>query len=299
MSSRLILRIQDKYARLTTSEQRLADILVASDDNILTYSATELAQLAGISKATVARFFQKLGYADFNEVRTQAREERNRTQPYQVMVADTLVARNKPQQSVSISEHLEMEVANITRTFETLNTELLRDSAKLIKQAPCVWFLGLGIEAGLAQYGRVLLSRVRPNVQVLGATQGAWAEDLAMTGPKDVLIILNLGVGHRVVKSILSFAKTTRMKVIVIADHFSIKYLKRYADLIIPCYVASPALGSSHIAIVSTLRLITLAYVDIAKNTAEQRSQIIGDINEELDDFYYSYSASSNVSKNQ
>ena len=34
------------------------------------------------TKATAARFFRNLGYTDFDEAKTQAREERNRTQPY-------------------------------------------------------------------------------------------------------------------------------------------------------------------------------------------------------------------------
>ena len=70
-----------RYEGLTASEQKLATLLLDRPDEILTFSATELAGLAGVSKATAARFFRNLGYSDFNDVRLQAREERNRTGP--------------------------------------------------------------------------------------------------------------------------------------------------------------------------------------------------------------------------
>jgi DNA-binding MurR/RpiR family transcriptional regulator len=50
--------------------------------DILTHSATQIAEMAGVSKATAARFFQHPGYGDFNEVKLQARQERDRTEPY-------------------------------------------------------------------------------------------------------------------------------------------------------------------------------------------------------------------------
>ncbi|MDP2731674.1 MAG: MurR/RpiR family transcriptional regulator, partial [Hoeflea sp.] len=80
MASRLVLRIQERYEKLTSGEQKLAQLILDRQDDILTHSATAIADMAGVSKATAARFFQHLGYADFNEVKLQAREERNRTE---------------------------------------------------------------------------------------------------------------------------------------------------------------------------------------------------------------------------
>src|SRR5262245_65191459 len=49
--------------------KKLAQLMLDREDDILTHSATEIAEMAGVSKATAARFFQHLGYADFNEVK--------------------------------------------------------------------------------------------------------------------------------------------------------------------------------------------------------------------------------------
>ena len=63
MASRLVLRIQERFSRLTAGEKKLAQLLVDRDDDILTHSATEIAEMAGVSKATAARFFHHIGYA--------------------------------------------------------------------------------------------------------------------------------------------------------------------------------------------------------------------------------------------
>jgi len=107
MASRLVLRIQERYQRLTAGEQKLARLIMDGQDDTLTYSATELAEQAGVSKATAARFFQHLGYADFNEVKLQAREERNRTEPYGLSVGvSEQIALGK-----AVASHLELELS--------------------------------------------------------------------------------------------------------------------------------------------------------------------------------------------
>ena len=90
MSTRLTLAIQEHFEKLSPSERRLATLLVDRADDLLAYSASEMAAMAGVSKATAARLFRSLGYADFNEVKLQARQERNLAPPFQREV-DTLL----------------------------------------------------------------------------------------------------------------------------------------------------------------------------------------------------------------
>ena len=163
MASRLILRIQERSARLTLSEKKIAQILLQNQNLVETHTATELAAKAGVSKATTARFFRSLGYADFEEVRLQAREERNRREPYTDV-------ESIPQTATfgrTISDHLELELRNLTRTFEELRSDLLPDLAQIMEEAPRVWFVGFGDEQGLARLGRSLFARLRHGVHEL------------------------------------------------------------------------------------------------------------------------------------
>lgn len=281
MASRLVLRIQERFARLTAGEQKLARLILDRPDDILAYSATEIAEMAGVSKATAARFFQHLGYTDFNEVRLQSREERNRTEPYELSVTQsTEVALGR-----SLSTHLELEISNLTRTFEEMRSDKVRQAAELIYRAPHVWVLGLGVDEGFARYVRLLLARLRHSVMILGINQGSWAEDLAMAGPKDALLLVTLPPHQAVLKPILAYAATSRLNVVTVTDRSSMLELQRHSKVVLPCHAASFALGPSHTAVASVLRLLCLTVASIGGQGAEQRAEIVAAIHEELGDF--------------
>jgi DNA-binding MurR/RpiR family transcriptional regulator len=280
MASRLVLRIQDHYARLTAGERKLAQLILDRQDDILTHSATQIAEMAGVSKATAARFFQHLGYADFNEVKLQAREERDRTEPY----AFSVTRSEQLALGRTIGAHLDLELSNLTKTFEELRSDKVRAAAELIAEAPHVWVLGLGAEEGFARYARLVLSRLRPGVMILGINQGSWAEDLAMTGPKDALLLISLPPRPTILSSILDYAKTSRLNVIAITDRSSILEMQRHAKVILPCHVSSFAMGPSHTAVGSAIRLLALTYAARVGQSAQQRTNIVADIHEELGD---------------
>ncbi len=281
MATRLTLRLHERISRLTPSEQKLAALLLENQALIETHSATELSALAGVSKATTARFFQNIGYADFDEARTQAREERNRTQPY----AYARQARDRPVLGRSIGDHLALELVNLTRTFEELRPDLLADAARLIVDAPRVWCLGFGAEAGLAQLARLTVARLRPDVHLLGAQAGAWAEDLAMTGPRDALILLTLEPRPRLQSSLMAYARTTRMNVVTLTDHRHYATALRFSRAVIPVHTASYGAVPSHTSMVSLLRLLAIAIIGQAGDPATDRTALIGEINEEIDLF--------------
>jgi DNA-binding MurR/RpiR family transcriptional regulator len=280
MASRLVLRIQERYQRLTAGEQKLARLIMDGQDDTLTHSATELAERAGVSKATAARFFQHLGYADFNEVKLQAREERNRTEPYGLSVgASEQIALGK-----TVGTHLDLELKNLTKTFEELRSDRVREAAEVINEAPRLWVLALGAEEGFARYARLLFARMRPQVMILGINQGSWAEDLAMTGPKDAVLLLTLPPRAKLLKPLIAYAETSRLSVITICDRAFALEAQRFSRAVLPCHVSSFGLGPSHTAVSSAIRLLAVTFAAVAGPSAMQRNDIIDGIHEELQD---------------
>lgn len=278
MASRLILRIQERLGQLTSSEKRIAEILLGNQSLVETHTATELAGLAGVSKATTARFFRNLGYADFEEVRLQAREERNRKEPY---------ARFEPlPEPVSlgrtISDHLDLELSNLTRTFEEMRSDLLPKIATMLGRAPRIWFLGFGEEHGIARLGRALFTRLRHDVHQIEGTGQDWASELAQTGPRDVLIVLSFEPRPKLLRALLAHARTTRMQIITVTDHAHAAQAERYSDVVLPCHIASYGLLPTHATMLSVLRLIAVAYVGQNPEAVSRRLATLESINEEL-----------------
>lgn len=280
MSTRLALRIQERFEKLAPSERKLAALLLDRQDDVLTYSATEMAELAGVSKATAARLFRSLGYADFNEVRLQAREERNRTAPFHQAQAVSA----EPRGARSIGAHLAAEVAALTRTFEDLRSDRLTLAADMLAEAPRVWLLGLGLDEGLVRGARLQLARLRPDVQLLGLQPGAWGEDLAMTGPRDALILATAQARPKVLRPILDYARTTRMQVITLTDPMGALWANRVSSVVLTCQPSGAGPGGSGTALASMFRLLVTTAAERIGRPASQRADLITDIHEELDD---------------
>ncbi len=281
MASRLILRIQERSARLTSSEKKIAQVLLQNQSLVETHTATELAGIAGVSKATTARFFRSLGYADFEEVRLQAREERNRREPYAALESIPEPA----SLGRTISDHLELELRNMTRTFEEMRSDLLPELAELIESAPRVWFVGFGDEQSLAAHGQAMFSRLRHSVHQLQGIGQRWAKELSMTGPRDALFLLTFEPRPKILRPLLTHARTTRMRVVTITDHAYAPQAARYSEAVLPCHLASYGMLPTHSTMLSVLRLIAVAYLGKNSETVSQRVATLAAIDEELDLF--------------
>jgi DNA-binding MurR/RpiR family transcriptional regulator len=63
-------RLKAQYASLSPQEQRVADFIFDHFDDLISYNSAELAQLSGVSKATVSRLFKRLGYENIRTCAT-------------------------------------------------------------------------------------------------------------------------------------------------------------------------------------------------------------------------------------
>ncbi|MEI6099471.1 MAG: hypothetical protein WCS20_14500, partial [Alphaproteobacteria bacterium] len=70
----LLQRVQDRYAKLRPSEQIVADYLRTHANQRLSHSITELAQIMGVSEATISRVSRALGYSGFSDLKLSLAE---------------------------------------------------------------------------------------------------------------------------------------------------------------------------------------------------------------------------------
>lgn len=278
MGTLLSLRIQERFEELTPSEQKLATVLLERSDDILTFSATELAQLSGVSKATAARLFRSLGYSDFNEVRLQARQERNRTGPTQ----SVMVPFEHPSGAASISTHLLAETHALTRTFESLRSDLLATAVEMLAGERRVWISGFGAHAGAARYAATLFARIRPGVHMLSEDMELWPEELASLGPGDLLFLIVARPWPPVTASLLDFAQTARVRSIVLTDPTSNTKVKRYGGLALLCYSAGQGAAAGVTAFTSMIGLLHLATSSRLGTSAVVRSDLISSLRDQL-----------------
>lgn len=278
MTTRLTLAIQERFDKLSPSERKLAALLLDRADDMLTFSATELAAMAEVSKATAARLFRSLGYADFNEVRLQAREERNLAPPFQSQPATA----SAPVRKHSITAHLQTEADSLARTFESLRSDTLLAAASQVAKAPKVWLLGLGLDDGLVRFVRPQLARIRPEVYCMGSQSGVWAEDLAMAGPRDALLLIMTQPRDSAMDRLAAHAGTTRVQTVAVVDVRHSAWAQRFASVVLPCYSSSTDHAFSAMAAASMLQLLSHHVAMRLGKRAQQRQQLVDDIAQEL-----------------
>lgn len=110
-----------------------------------------------------------------------------------------------------------------------------------------------------------------------------WASDLAMMGLRDALILVTLEARPKLLRALLSYARTSRLRIITITDHRFAAQAERFSETVLPCHVASYGMLSTHATVVSMLRLLAIAYVGANAVAVKQRADTLDAILEELD----------------
>ena len=127
--------IRSKYDDMPGSERALADRVLEYPNEVLLYSATELADRAGASKAAVSRFVKRLGYGDFREMQREIRQAQ--------MTGDPIFLSAVPGGGQgSLSRHLECDMASLRDTIEQIDATMIEEVSRKILSARRVVCLG-------------------------------------------------------------------------------------------------------------------------------------------------------------
>jgi DNA-binding MurR/RpiR family transcriptional regulator len=181
-------RIRDRYDQMSTLDQKLADVILASPGYLAMQTATELATHAGVSKATTTRFFRTLGYASYDSARREARKASSGGSPLYLQHLGT--ADSDPQ--AVVQHHLDQEITNLAKTYESLSRPELFEVAQAIAKARRVVLIGYRHSHTIAVMFRSNLIQVRGDILLLPAAGDSLAEYMAGLDQRDVAICIGL-----------------------------------------------------------------------------------------------------------
>jgi len=195
-------RIAECYDELSETDQRLADVILSSPGQLAMQTATELATTAQVSKATATRFFQKLGYASYEDARVIARASQVNGSPLYLQDRGRKNTRTKLDDV--IHDHLQHELDNLANTYRSLDTKVVAEVVDAIAHARRVMIIGYRHSHTVATMIRRELIQVRSGVVLLPAPGDTIGEYLGDVGAEDIVIIIGLrrrvhAVGHAAV----------------------------------------------------------------------------------------------------
>lgn len=173
----LELLIEAAYGAMGPVEKHLAEVVLEHLGDLATYNAVELASMSGASKATVSRFFRRLGFETFTEARHSARSLRATGVP----VAGRRVAD-------SLAAHSATARDNLARAVGGLDAAGLPQVADLLATAGQVVVVGFRNSYAVALHLREQLLQARPRVALVPQPGQSVGEELAQLGPDDAVV---------------------------------------------------------------------------------------------------------------
>lgn len=237
----LSLLIQDHAASLSPTDRQLADLILGFPGEIASYSAVELAKMAGTSNAAVSRFVQRLGFRSYEDMKRHARDMRSEGFP------TYLLEKNQTDTAGQIARHVHVSQQNIAGTFGALDPAELGAATAAISNAGKVVFAGMRNGHFLAKYLRWQVSEVCPNTVLLPSDGETVAETLAGLTKDDVIVVFAIRRLVPIVRAMIGLLPSLPAKTLFITDQH---YRERYKPTwMLRCITQSPAPLDNHTAV--------------------------------------------------
>ncbi|WP_449649182.1 MurR/RpiR family transcriptional regulator [Rahnella aceris] len=269
-------RLRDHYAELTPQEQRVADFIFASIDDLMSYNSAELARLSGISKATVSRLFKRLGYPSYRDMRDEMRTLRQSGMP----LTDS---RDAVQGNTLLSRHYKQEMANLTQWINQIDGTQFGALIAALNQARQVRLLGFRNSYPVALHLRQQLIQVRAGVMIMPQPGQTLAEELVDLTAQDVVIFVAFRRRPRMAKAILMQLQSLGVPVLLICEP--------QAQTLIPLatwHLAAPldsvSAFDSYSSAMSLANLLSNALLHDMLASGRQRIHQISDLYNDLDE---------------
>ncbi|TIC81682.1 MurR/RpiR family transcriptional regulator [Nocardioides sp. GY 10127] len=249
-------RIQACLPRLSPQERRAASTLLTHLDDLATYRAAELADLAGVSKATMSRLFRSLGFTDFDEVREHLRGLRaSAGEP------------RRSEGSADLGAHLEREAEALRRAVES---PALPEAARLVAAARRVMVVGWRNSHPVALHLRQQLAHARGDVRLAPLPGQVLGEELADLGPGDVLVLVGFRRRPAAFASVLREGAATGADVVLVADPSAVDHAA-VARVWLECPLSSVLAFDSYAPAMSMVSVLADAVLTLLGPDAQER----------------------------
>lgn len=271
-------RIRQQWDQLSLHEQRLADVLLAAPGQLAMNTATELAQSAGVSKATATRFFRHLGYESYDAARRQAREMQNSGSPLYLQSAPS----SSPLASL-MQSHLEKEVSNLVNTYRSLESAQLESCVDAIVKSRRVVVMGWRHSQTIALLIYRDLVHIHSDVRLLPRAGDSLAEHLATLGPQDVVICVGLRRRMPALEAAMAALEELDVPMLYIADVLAGKPAK-HARWVLRCQTDGSLIFDSTVALSGVCNLLCSLVARSMGKASNDRLATVESLHQSLDE---------------
>lgn len=267
-----LARVRTVLPDLHPTERRLAEAVLDFPGDIAGYTASEIADLAGVSNATVSRFVRKLGYASFDEARRAVRQEGRGA------AALLRFGAVEEGEGGTVAAHLEQSRRNLDATYGGLGSEDVDSLARALHEARRVWLAGFRAGFPMASYLAWQISQVLPEVSVIPKTGETLAEAAATMSAEDVVVLLLLRRSPKLAWALAECAIEAGAQVSLIGDLPSMTALP--ARWHMPCLTTSRGPLLNHVSVMAVCNLVAARTLELSGPAGRRQMERIEDVHD-------------------
>lgn len=235
-SAPFFARVRQALADFSPTERKLAQLVLDQPLNPAGYSASELAQISGVSNATVTRFVRRLGYESYDEARRQARLDSTTTGiPLSIQAKE---------HAPTPAQLWQQAQDNVGATVAQIPASDMDAMAAALNKAPQVFCMGLHQNHSLATHLRWQLRHGLGKRAYLTPDLGETVQDiLPRLDTHDLVVLFALHSTDPLLNEVAQAARTAGAKVICITDLASTAPV---SDWLLRCHTSAYSRSAAH-----------------------------------------------------
>lgn len=243
-------KIKLQLSDLTPGQKDVADFVLKNPLKFLVRSVRELENDLGVSKSTVVRLSQRLGYEGFNEFKAALWADVEGEKYPVTRYSEYLKEGSHVEDPIrTISNEV---IENINSTANDCSPHEFAKAIELINSARRVYTIGLGISYFLSQTTAYLLNRVTVPAFALGDSGLTFKEQIVNFEKDDLLLAFSYPPYSPETIQATEFCSKRELPLILLTDSFS-NTACEYSDVVLTTNVQSMTMAN---AIMSPLTLI-------------------------------------------
>jgi DNA-binding MurR/RpiR family transcriptional regulator len=270
-----LARVRHVLPGLHPAERRLGEFLCDFPGELASYSGSELADLAQVSKATVSRFVKRLGYDSYEAARRHARAERQTG-------SRLFLASASGGATGTVGTHIAQGVANLQVLQQALSDRQLDEMAGALLQARKVWVVGFRASQAFASYLQWQMTQVIEHIVAIPAAGQTLGEHLASFSPQDVAVVF--GLRRRVARTdqLLHEIRRSGARLLYVTDEGA--PARPVATWHLRCPSLAPGPLFNHVAVIGLCHLLASRAIELADAAGRQRLRAIETLNDRLEE---------------
>ena len=271
-------RIRRKLPHLTESQKVIANYIVENPQKLALCSIRELERELRISKSTIVRLAQTLGYKGFSELKSEFLEViRNNLGP----IGRYKRYLSEPHGKVNFIELIvEETINNIQKTLQLIDQAQYKKALKMLKEAGHVYTIGIGISSCLAEMAAYLFNRVSINASYMSYGPLKFTEKIINISPDDLIFAFSFPPYSRETIEAARYAKERGMKVISMTDKATSEIVQ-HSDVFIQIFVESITISNSIMSALVLLYSLIAQLGDELKNKTLETIKAIEHVRKE------------------